>query len=484
MTITTDVQLLRHRRTRIVSTLGPASSDADTIARLIEAGANVFRLNCSHGDHAAHRAVFERVRAAARSAGRHVGILADLAGPKIRVGTFAGGAIDLSDGAAVTVTTRDVEGRPGLIPSQYEALAHDVVPGNRILLADGVMELRVESVEITEIRCTVVQGGTLTDRKGINLPGVAVSAPCLTDKDRADARFMLELGVDFLGLSFARRASDVEQLQALIAGSGGRAAVVAKIERPEALADADGIIDASDGIMVARGDLGVELPPEQVPIAQHQLIDRARRRGRPVIVATQMLESMIDNPRPTRAEVADVSGAVLAGADAVMLSGETASGAFPVQAVTMMDRIARQSEGYLWQQGAFDMSAHAEPGEPPIPFGDAVARSTAQLSRDLRVRAIVVISHGGMSAATMCAARPAAPVVAISTAAATCRRVSLMWGAIPLLVEPRALDDVPGLARRTAQALELAEPGDDILVVRGFNADPVLNTPSITLLQV
>jgi len=484
MTITTDVQLLRNRRTRIVSTLGPASGDADTIARLIAAGVNVFRLNCSHGDHDGHRAVFERVRAAAQAAGRHVGILADLAGPKIRVGAFAGGAVELVDGEAVTVTTRDVEGGPGLIPSQYEALAHDVVPGNRILLADGVMELRVESVEITEIRCTVVQGGTLGNRKGINLPGVAVSAPCLTDKDRADARFMLDLGVDFLGLSFARRASDVAQLQALVAESGHRAGVVAKIERPEALADADGIIEASDAIMVARGDLGVELPPEQVPIAQHQLIDRARRRGRPVIVATQMLESMIDNPRPTRAEVADVSGAVLAGADAVMLSGETASGAFPVQAVAMMDRIARQTEGYLWQQGAFDMTVHLDPGEPPIPFGDAVARSTAQLSRDLRVRAIVVISDSGMSAATVCAARPAAPVVAISAVAATCRRMSLMWGAIPRLVTPSDLDDAPALARRTARELELAAPGDDILMVRGFNADPVLNTPSITLLGV
>jgi pyruvate kinase len=484
MTITTQVPLLKNRRTKIVATLGPASGDVATVTRLVAAGVNAFRLNMSHGDHDGHRAVLARVRDAARAAGRHVAVLADLAGPKIRVGRFAGGSIELHEGAEVVVTVRDVEGGPGLIPSQYAALAGDVGAGDRILLADGALELSVESVAGTEIRCRVSQGGTLGDRKGINLPGVAVSAPCLTDKDRADARFMLGLGVDYLGLSFVRSAADVAVLQALIAGSGQRAGVVAKIERPEALTETDGIVAASDAIMVARGDLGVELPPEQVPIAQAQLIDHARRAGKPVIVATQMLESMIENARPTRAEVADVAGAVFAGADAVMLSGETASGAFPVQTVQMMDSIARQTEGYQWQQGAFDISGHIDRGEPPIPFGDAMARCTAQLSRDLRVHAIVVISRGGMSAATLCAGRPAAPVVALSPSPQACRRMSLMWGAIPLEVEPAALDDAPALARRIACDLDLAAPGDYILMVRGFHVDPVLNTPSVTLLQV
>ena len=348
MSIDTEVKLLARRRTKIVATLGPASSDTDTITRLIQAGVSVFRLNMSHGEHAGHRETFQLVRRLAAEADRHIAILADLAGPKIRVGRFAGGSIVLELGNKVTVTTRDVPGEAGLIPSQYENLADDLSPGDRILLADGVMELEVEGIDGTEIRCIVTQGGVLEDRKGMNLPRVDVSAPCLTDKDKSDARFLLELGVDYLGLSFVRRASDVGELQSLIADSGGQAGIVAKIERPEALEDADAIVEAADAIMVARGDLGVELPPEQVPIAQRKLVDAARARNKPVIVATQMLESMIEHARPTRAEVSDVSHTVLSGADAIMLSGETATGNHPVLAVEMMNRIARQSEAYLW----------------------------------------------------------------------------------------------------------------------------------------
>ncbi|MDX1514700.1 MAG: pyruvate kinase, partial [Gammaproteobacteria bacterium] len=353
MGIDTEVQLLRNRRTKIVATLGPASREPATIAALVEAGVNMFRLNMSHGDHASHGETFSAIRAASDKAGRAIAVLADLAGPKIRVGRFRDGAITLEEGATVVVTTRDIVGEPGLVPSQYAGLSTDVRDGDRILLADGVMELRVDEVSGTEISCTVVQGGLLSDRKGINLPEVAVSAPCLTEKDRADAKFMIGLGVDFLGLSFVRRGEDVLELKSLIEAWGGTAGIIAKIQRPEALTNSESIIDAADGIMVARGDLGVELPPEQVPIAQHELIDHGRRKNKPVIVATQMLESMIENPRPTRAEVADVSQAVFGGADAVMLSGETASGAHPVAAVRMMNRIARHTEGYLWERGAF-----------------------------------------------------------------------------------------------------------------------------------
>ncbi len=486
MSITTNLQLLRRRRTRIVATLGPASSDETTLAALVEAGVDVVRLNMSHGEHASHARTFDTVRRVAAAAGRHVAVLADLAGPKIRVGRFEGGGIDLIEGEPVTLTMRDVPGVPGLIPSQYTGLARDVRAGVRVLLADGVMELRVESVAGDEVHCVVVQGGRLTDRKGINLPDVAVSAPCLTTKDRADARFALDLGVDFLGLSFVRRASDIDELKTLIAEHGTPCAVVAKIERPEALADSDAILDATDAVMVARGDLGVELPPEQVPIAQLALIADARRRGKPVIVATHMLESMIDNPRPTRAEVSDVSTAVLTGADAVMLSGETASGAHPVAAVRMMDRIARQAEGYQWHQGAFGHigdSAAAAP-QPPLPFGDAVARAVAQLSRDLRPRAIVVVSHGGMSAATVSSARPAAPVVAVSDNQATCRRMNLLWGVVPEYAPAESLEDPRRMARRLATTLQLAEPGEYILLVRGFHRDYERNTPTITLIGV
>lgn len=483
MGINTEVQLLRNRRTKIVATLGPASRDPETIAALMEAGVNMFRLNMSHGDHASHGETFRAIRAAAKKAGRTIAILADLAGPKIRVGTFRDGAITLEEGARVVVTTRDVVGEPGLIPSQYEALADDVHAGDRVLLADGVMELRVDDVRVSEITCTVVQGGILSDRKGINLPDVAVSAPCLTEKDRSDAAFMLDLGVDFLGLSFVRRGADVTELKMLIKACNGSAGIIAKIERPEALKESESIIDAADGIMVARGDLGVELPPEQVPIAQHQLIDHSRRKNKPVIVATQMLESMIDNPRPTRAEVADVSQAVFGGADAVMLSGETASGAHPVAAVRMMNRIARHTEGYLWAQGAFGALV-ASPGQGAMLFGDAVARSTAQLSRDLRVRAIMVISASGMSAATMSSARPAAPIVSLSSSDAACRKMSLMWGVIPYLATDADLADANALSKRLARQIGLASDGEYILMLRGFHADPGKNAPSITLLQV
>ena len=484
MSIDTEVKLLALRRTKIVATLGPTSNDADTIARLIKAGVNVFRLNMSHGEHAGHRETFECVRHLASEADRHIAILADLAGPKIRVGRFAGGCIVLQLGDKVTVTTRDVQGEPGLIPSQYENLAEDLNAGDRILLADGVMELEVERIEGAEIRCVVTQGGVLEDRKGINLPQVDVSAPCLTDKDKNDARFLLDLGVDYLGLSFVRRSSDVGELASLIDESGVRAGIVAKIERPEALEDVDAIVDMADAIMVARGDLGVELPPEKVPIAQRQLVDAARARNKPVIVATQMLESMIDHARPTRAEVSDVSHTVLSGADAIMLSGETASGKHPVLAVEMMNRIARQSEAYLWDQGAFGGFDLQGGAEPPIPFGDAVARATALLSRDLRVRGILAISHSGMSAATMSSARPAAPVVSISASAATCRRMALMWGVVPHLVENEDLTDAVAMARDRAQKLGLASSGEFVLLVRNFHADPMKNTPSITLLRV
>src|SRR5262245_12255075 len=343
--------LLKRRRTKIVATLGPASSDPGAIEQLIAAGVDVFRLNMSHGTHAEHRAAYDRVRAAAAQRDAPVAVLVDLCGPKLRVGRFAGGRIDLTAGEQVVVTTRDVPGEPGLIPSQYEALAEDVRPGDRILLDDGLLELRVERVEGTEVGCQVVHGGVLRVRNGMNLPGVDVSAPSFTEKDREDTRFALEIGADFVALSFVRRASDLDELNALVAGSRG-AHVIAKIETPEALDAIDEILDACDAIMVARGDLGVEMPPEIVPIAQRRLLARARAKNKPAIVATQMLESMVQNAQPTRAEVSDVSTAVFAGADAVMLSAETASGAHPVAAVEMMDRVSRQVEGYQWSEGA------------------------------------------------------------------------------------------------------------------------------------
>jgi pyruvate kinase len=484
MSIRTDIQLLIYRRTRIVATLGPASRDSETIGHLIDEGVNVFRLNMSHGDQAGHRETYMRVREAAGKLNKPVAVMADLSGPKIRVGAFEGGFVELKGGDEVTVTTRDVTGKPGLIPSRYGALANDVEIGSRILLDDGNLELRVQSIDGSDIRCLVITGGVLSDHKGMNLPGVSVSAPSLTEKDRADARFALDLGVDFLALSFVRRASDVVELGNLVKESGKAVSIVAKIEKPEALENIDEILKAADGIMIARGDLGVELPPQAVPAAQDQLIDLARASRKPVIVATQMLESMIEHPRPTRAEVSDVANAVRMGADAVMLSGETAVGKYPVQAVRMMDMVARQTEGYLWRQGAFGSLARKSGAVTPIPIEDAISESMAQLSRDLLVRAIIVISLTGRSIAVMSSSRPAAPIIGISPDGKASRAACLLWGVIPVAVDPAEMENTQALARKTALDLGMVEEGQSILVVQGFSSDPKMNTPSVTVVPV
>jgi pyruvate kinase len=472
---------LKRRRTKIVATVGPASREPAVLDALLRAGVNVFRLNFSHASHDEHRATYQRVRVAAASRDEPVGVLADLCGPKIRVGKFAGGAVELADGARVTVTTRDVQGGPGLIPSRYAGLAGDVKPGDRILLDDGLLELRVDSAAGDDVACTVVAGGVLKDRKGMNLPGVAVSAPALTEQDRADAAFALELGVDFLALSFVRRAGDVLNLKRLVAERGAATPVIAKIEKPEALDEIDAILDAADGIMVARGDLGVEMAPEEVPIVQRDLVAWARRHGRPVIVATQMLESMCANLRPTRAEVSDVSWAVISGADAVMLSAETASGAHPIQAVEMMDRVARQAEAWQWAHGEFRTITDPDPAAtPPLPLRLAVARSTAQLSRDLHVRAVVVRTQTGESAQVVAATRPAAPIVAMTTDPVVCRRLNLLWGVVPHLIKPSEFEQPHAPARRLVRELGLATEGQFILLVAGFGK----REPCVTVLPV
>ena len=483
MAIETRMHLLKKRRTKIVATLGPATQQPGAIRQLIEAGVNVFRLNMSHGDHEFHRMCFQHIRRIAGELNLPIGVLVDLCGPKIRTGKFRDGQITLTDHSRVIVTTRDVQGEPGLIPSHYRALADDIRPGNRILLNDGALELSVDSIAGTEITCTVIHGGILKNHKGINLPGVNVSAPSLTEKDRVDAGFALDLGVDFLALSFVRTAADVRELKALVDRKNKSVCIIAKIEKPEALDNASEILEVADGIMVARGDLGVELNPEQVPVAQSQLIDLAKSRFKPVIVATQMLESMIEHARPTRAEVTDISYAVTLGTDAVMLSAETATGAFPVDAVKMMDRIARQTEAYLWKTGAYGNISTTK-SAPPVSIWDAISDTTSQLARDLMVRAVLVLSQSGVSAATTSSARPAAPVVAITGRPDICRRMTLLWSVIPVLREDADTIDPHELARKVARDLQLANAGDYVLLVRGFHSKPKLNTPSVTVVTV
>ncbi len=483
MSIVTHINLLKNRRTKILATVGPASCAPETLRQLIMSGVNVFRLNMSHGDHEFHSTAYNNIRDIADALQLPIGILADLCGPKIRTGKFKDGEINLTPGQKITVTTRDIVGDSNTIPSQYTALADDVKPGNRILLNDGVLELRVDAINGTEITCEVVYGGVLKNHKGINLPGVNVSAPSLTAKDKIDAQFALELGVDFLALSFVRKADDINELRKIITNHDVHCSIVAKIEKPEALEDIDQILNVTDAIMVARGDLGVELNPEEVPVAQSQLIEKARAQFKPVIVATQMLESMIESARPTRAEVTDIAYAVTLGADAVMLSAETASGRFPIDAVQMMDRIAKQTESHLWNNGVYGAPPVKNP-TPPLSIWDVIANAAAHMSRNIMAHAVVVISKSGMSASTTSSARPASPIVAITNEQAVFRKMALLWGVLPVYTEDAGKTNPNEIARNAARDLDLVNPGEYIILVRGFHAEAQMNTPSITCMVV
>lgn len=484
MPININMPHLSSRKTKIIATLGPASATQEVIYNLIKAGVNVFRLNMSHGEHESHRKLYQIIRESAAALNEHIAIFADLCGPKIRTGKFKNGSITIKTGERVVVTTRNILGEENLIPCQYTALADDVASGDRILLDDGKFELKVLEKQDQDITCEVIYGGELKNHKGINLPGVNVSCPSLTEKDRTDALFALDLGVDYLALSFVRKAEDIADLRRLITNNGYDAHIIAKIEKPEALVNGHAIINAADAIMIARGDLGVELNPEDVPIAQHQLIKRARALNKPVIVATQMLESMIENSRPTRAEVTDISNAVYSLTDAVMLSGETAAGDFPVEAVEMMSRVIKQTEAFMREQDIFGKLAHREDQQKPLPFGDAVADATAQLCFDLRAKAIVSITSGGMSVVTLSSARPAAPLIAISANKWVCQRINLYWGVIPVHAEDAGHTHPNKLARHHAVATNLANAGDNIVVVRGFHQDSHLSSPTITMLTL
>lgn len=492
MAVKTKVELLQNRRTKIIATVGPASAASDRLAALIRGGVNVFRLNMSHGDHDGHREVFDRIRQLTGELRVPVAVLADLCGPKIRTGRFKGDRMQLIEGETVSVSTTAELGGDGVIVSQYESLAKDVKPADRILLADGLLELEVLDKTEDSVTCRVLHGGELGNHKGINLPGVDVSAPSLTDKDRADAQFALDLGVDYVALSFVRTAADIQVLRDLIEGYPGvseasagttpKTRIVAKIEKPEALENAESILEATDAIMIARGDLGVELPPEQVPWAQRQLIHLAREQGIPVIVATQMLESMIDHSRPTRAEVTDVSHAVEARADAVMLSAETAVGSYGLESVSMMDRIARQTEAELWSFGEYGvLKTHTE---PPIPLWTVIADTTSRMSRDLMARAVMVVTRSGKSAEIVATARPASPIIAMTHDPAVYRKLCLHWGVVPVLDDAVGSANPNELARSLSQEMGLAKPGQYVLLVRGFHGEGELNLPSVTVVEV
>lgn len=478
----TEHASLHWRRTKIVATLGPATSTPQAIRGLIDAGADVMRLNMSHGDHAGHRALFRDIRAVAAKLNRHVAILIDLCGPKIRTGHFPGGSITLRPGEEVVVDTRADVGREGLIPSQYRLLHKDAKPGQRVLLDDGNLELKVLRVTGNRVHCRVVYGGKLKDHKGINLPDSKVSAPGLTKKDTEDAKLAVELGADFLAMSFVRSRENVLALKRLLKKHGAAIPIISKIETPESLDNIEGIMRESDGgIMVARGDLGIELPAERVPLVQQELIALARRYHVPVIVATQMLESMIEHARPTRAEVGDVANAAFASADAVMLSAETASGKFPLEAVKTMDRVVREVEGYKWNQGAF---VSDEVREDEFSTRDAIAHAAATLAKDLKLQGIVIPTGTGTTARIISSRRPTAPLVAVSHEQAVCRRLALCWGIVPMYIPKKQDYDSVEVCRTVAVNAQLTRTGHNVLLVSGFHDDPRLNEPTMKLVRV
>jgi len=466
-------------RTKIVATVGPASANKETLLAFIQSGVRVFRLNFSHGTHDLHQLNLIMIREVAEQAGIEVAVLADLCGPKMRIGKFTDGIVDLRDGQNITLDTRNIVGSTEVIPVQYQQLPKDVAIGNRILLDDGLLELEVLSTEKTTVKARVIRGGKLKDNKGLNLPGSVVSAPSLTEKDLEDIDFILGTDIDFLALSFVRSVRDVLALKEVLHSQARHLPIIAKIEKPQALEDIDAILDAADGIMVARGDLGVEMQPEKVPVIQKDLIRRAKQKSKPVIVATQMLESMTTNPRPTRAEVSDVSNAVFDGADAVMLSAESASGQYPVAAVQMMAKVAHEAESWLINHDQPAPENHQVGKTNQDSTRHAIARSIANLARELPVSVIVVRSKGGKSASFVSATRPLAPVLAVSTDLRAIRKMNLSWGVQPMLVSREDFEDPKSCARKVAMETGLANPKQLILLLAGFGK----SEPNLTLLS-
>ena len=409
------------RRAKIVCTLGPAVSSPERLRELVSAGMDVARLNLSHGAYADHEAVYRDVRAASEETGHAVGILVDLQGPKIRTGRFADGPVRLENGARFVVTVDDILGDQDRVSTTYKGLPGDVRPGDMLLVDDGKVALQAVEVTATEVITTVLEGGVVSNNKGINLPGVAVSVPALSDKDEADLRWGLRLGADMIALSFVRDAKDIVRVHEIMDEEGVRLPVIAKIEKPQAVDNLTEIIDAFDGVMVARGDLGVELPLEEVPLVQKRAIEIARRNAKPVIVATQVLESMIENSRPTRAEASDCANAVLDGADAIMLSGETSVGKWPIEAVRTMAKIIESTEEH-------GLDRVAELGTKPHTTGGAVTAAAAEIGDLLGAKYLVTFTTSGDSAKRLSRIRSKLPMLAFTPNASTRSQLALTWG--------------------------------------------------------
>lgn len=449
------------RRAKIVCTLGPAVNTPERIRALVDSGMDVARMNLSHGAYADHEKVYKMVREASDASGHGVGIFADLQGPKIRLGRFADGPVQLEQGAEFTITTRDVPGDVHVCSTTYGGLPGDVGSGDHVLIDDGKVRLEVISVDDTDVRTRVLVPGPVSNNKGINLPGVAVSVPALSEKDKEDLRWALHMRVDFIALSFVRSASDVEDVRAIMKEEGVFLPVIAKIEKPQAIDNIEEIVDAFDGFMVARGDLGVECPLEDVPFLQKQVIEVARRHAKPVIVATQMLESMISAPRPTRAEASDVANAVLDGADAVMLSGETSVGEYPIETVQTMARIIESTEDHgLARMAAIDWQ--------PRTRGGVIAKAANEVAERIGAKYLVAFTQSGDSARRLSRYRGHIPTLAFTPVPVVRSQLAMTWGVETFLGEP--VEHTDEMVRQVDEHLlriKRVEEGDLVVVVAG-----------------
>jgi pyruvate kinase len=453
---------MRERLTKIVCTLGPASTGEGIIEQMARAGMDVARLNFSHGTQAEHGQAIERVRSVEARIGKPIAILQDLQGPKIRLGAFQGGRATLRRGGSFILTTEPVSGSADRASISYEGFSRDAKPGDRVLIDDGRIALEVQDVHGEDVVCRVETGGLVQDHKGVNLPRTAVRMAVLTEKDRDDLAFGLRHGVDYVGVSFVRSAADILEVREFINEQRSDAQVVAKLERPEALGRLDEILGATSAVMVARGDLGVEMPLEEVPVAQKEIIRKARLTRTPVITATQMLESMVAAPRPTRAEVSDVANAILDGTDAVMLSAESATGAYPVEAVRMLDRIIRRTEA------AFPPASMDRPRRGEVSFPQAISDAAAFSVQELKGRAIVAFTQSGSTARLISQDRPPVPIIAFTPSERVRRRLALDWGVVPRVIPRLAtIDEMVAAIEANLLADRTVRYNDVLIIVAG-----------------
>jgi len=454
-------------RTKIVITLGPSCDSPETITALIQNGVNVFRLNFSHGTHQSHKNYFQLIRNISDKLDLPIAILMDLQGPKIRTGLLKNGLpVTLVHGQPFIITTRVLKGDNTIVSSTWKSLSQDVKPGDRLLVSDGLIELKVERIDGPDVHCSVITGGFLSERQGINLPGVNLTAPALTEKDKKDLEFGLKLGVDYVALSFVRSANDLLEVKSIVSKLGFKTPVIAKIERPEALDNFPEILDIADGIMVARGDLGVEISPENVPLVQKQIIDAANQAGKPVITATQMLDSMIRNPRPTRAEASDVANAIIDGTDAVMLSGETATGKYPLKSVQMLTKIAPGAETIVSSDIKF---AHSKWNlDTKNTISRSIADFACKLAETEMVKAILVLTQTGSTARLIACRRPQTGIFALTPNRDVYRQLALVWGVQPILTPFRDnLEILEEQIHQTVALYNIASEDDFVLLVGG-----------------